>query len=1549
MKLKKQCKKRYKKLRACLIAAAAALALVPAGLAAQPETKDPELYFDVGDPKSATVVTGRSVPLRRDVPFGFATEDLIVMPQGGKTPIEGGITSLFTDNASKTGGVTVDAFFDPSQDKVDETVDPKKLREEKIYTLQTEYVALRAQGTALEKNPALGGSDTGTRYSTIECNDEQAITEYSSCMLTCTRAEMEGEAPGFSLTVPVDGAGVFEQYRGAEVAVTSLSQEYGKPKEIGIVLKKGNEEMHLTLTTQLTYRYVTENMDTGADKGVPVRDNDGKTTPKDPDNYVRMGTTFELSFSMPRSNRLVLTVLTPQAAIGKVEEDIRLSDGVVDTTFVNVADGDSLDRITQDFNLRFKSYRYSNAQFQVEWEWKATHVVENGVTKEIENPDDYADVVSGGNANTEWQKMFVSPREDDVIGKLTATVSYIDTNTQRIVTVSDTLPEKTIVVRGNGIPVDVLRARSLAAEGKWGEGEPKPDIVEKTLSGSIPMRGEKINMDAFCDPIQNYTVKPAGPYQYELDLSMGAKNGAAQYARVEVSGDTNAISLQTKTSNGQPVDYKPGDDIVNPLYGQQGSASGSVRLIITAQRQTADSAQKKADLTVTFYIPDKNGTPQPSSRKFSFTVTTVDNTPSQNSALKALDIRYAEEDSIFAEKTPLEYPFSPDRTTYTGPDGMLHLPYRAQGFYMTPIREDNRGEKPIVVEAFDTERNQPIESMCFEMKSGNESPFIAFPGQEWVGRTVRFVVTVPSQDPREQYITTYVLEVTKDRASEDATLASLGLYFKDDKDLKNNLITNFDPKTLEYRVEIPYSTKELRVRAAANSSQAEGLVITPELSTSGAWGDNDRQWLDNLAQKFADETIVDKDTGALPVRFKVTSEAGTVREYTVLLRRQDPGTDATLKAMAVADSEEAALDYTPAFKPDARTYTLEIPYATRQIKLNLEPNDPNVSEIEVFSMPGGVESGDPVLSLSSGQIKPGAFTAAIDVLARNNETIQQVGYHTFKVVLHAEDPTVSEEYELRVRRAEPSTDAALKSLELSDQERAPIKTFAFHPDETSYSLKVPYETTGVAFTPTASGIGATIQILEGGMMDKIDPYYVGSGMTSKVINLADAGVPKTFSLLITAEDGITQKTYTVAVTREMPSTDARLKALSVENAEDFAPLFIASTTEYSARVTLGAPGVIITATPNHPAATVRINGNVVEGGQPSDLIELIEVTQKIDVEVTAQDGETKMVYTIEFTNENLIEKTSNADLRRLEINYGLMTPNFKPAVTEYDVAVTEKTWSVNIVPKADDPLAEVKVFAGTKEIGDYNGNYAQALQDGENPVTVQVTSPDGTVKKDYTLSIWRNEEDELKNLTPLQPEDIDYENSPNPIVVAIDEYPRVAAGVFTKLKEYPEKSIVFQGNDYSFTFRASDLTRVIPQTEIYDFRMSFVSPDADAIYSLISAQPANGDVLDKTVMMYFWYHGTLPGPATFNISLGSPYANQTLWWHYYNKERGRIDYYGALPSNAGGNISVRVDHFSTYLVTPLHRIAGSEDKSSSVSLQGGGKINPQTRAGEDLS
>lgn len=111
-------------------------------------------------------------------------------------------------------------------------------------------------------------------------------------------------------------------------------------------------------------------------------------------------------------------------------------------------------------------------------------------------------------------------------------------------------------------------------------------------------------------------------------------------------------------------------------------------------------------------------------------------------------------------------------------------------------------------------------------------------------------------------------------------------------------------------------------------------------------------------------------------------------------------------------------------------------------------------------------------------------------------------------------------------------------------------------------------------------------------------------------------------------------------------------------------------------------------------------------------------------------------------------------------------------------------------------------------------------------------------------------------------------------------------------------------------------------------------------------------------MMYFWYHGSLPGPATLNVSLGSKYASDTLYWHYYNQERDRIDYYGYLRSNNKGTIAVTVDHFSTYILTPKHRIAGSEDKqgvidelgqSNGSSLNSSNKTHPYTGAQEGKS
>ena len=90
------------------------------------------------------------------------------------------------------------------------------------------------------------------------------------------------------------------------------------------------------------------------------------------------------------------------------------------------------------------------------------------------------------------------------------------------------------------------------------------------------------------------------------------------------------------------------------------------------------------------------------------------------------------------------------------------------------------------------------------------------------------------------------------------------------------------------------------------------------------------------------------------------------------------------------------------------------------------------------------------------------------------------------------------------------------------------------------------------------------------------------------------------------------------------------------------------------------------------------------------------------------------------------------------------------------------------------------------------------------------------------------------------------------------------------------------------------------------------------------------------------------------MSLGTKYGSRTLYWHYYNQERDRIDYYGTVKSNNKGNFGVVIDHFSTYLISPKHRLAGSEDKRGVVDelgmvleedyelIESGGKVNPNT-------
>ena len=128
-----------------------------------------------------------------------------------------------------------------------------------------------------------------------------------------------------------------------------------------------------------------------------------------------------------------------------------------------------------------------------------------------------------------------------------------------------------------------------------------------------------------------------------------------------------------------------------------------------------------------------------------------------------------------------------------------------------------------------------------------------------------------------------------------------------------------------------------------------------------------------------------------------------------------------------------------------------------------------------------------------------------------------VGSNVITVEVTAEDGNATRTYTVTVTRAAPppSTDATLSSLTLSD---AP---FTFASDTTSYDVNVANRVDETTVRATANDGGASYVMKLGGVTD-----------ADGTVELSVGG--NAVSVVVTAEDGETTKTYTVTVTRADP-------------------------------------------------------------------------------------------------------------------------------------------------------------------------------------------------------------------------------------------------------------------------------------------------------------------------------------------------------------------------------------------------------------------------------
>ncbi|MDC1440383.1 cadherin-like beta sandwich domain-containing protein [Planktomarina temperata] len=401
--------------------------------------------------------------------------------------------------------------------------------------------------------------------------------------------------------------------------------------------------------------------------------------------------------------------------------------------------------------------------------------------------------------------------------------------------------------------------------------------------------------------------------------------------------------------------------------------------------------------------------------------------------------------------------------------------------------------------------------------------------------------------------------------------------------------------------------------------------------------------------------------GSNTVTVQVTAQDGvTTQSYTVAVTRA-ASSDATLSALALSQGS-----LSPSFTSGTLAYTASVAHSVSSLIVTPTTNDANA-------------------------------TATVNGASPATPVTLSVGSNTVTVQVTAQDGT-TQSYTVAVTRA-ASSDATLSALTLSQGSLSP----SFASGTLAYTSSVPNSVSSLIVTPTTNDANATAT--------------VNGASAATPVTLAVGS--NTVTVQVTAQDGTTIQSYTVAVTRAA-SSDATLSALTLSSGS-LSPSFASGTLAYTALVSNSVSSLIVTPTTNDANATATVNG-----ASPATPVTLAVGSNPVTVQVTAQDGSTQS-YTVAVTRA---AASSDATLSALALSSSSLSPSFASGTLAYTASVVHSVSSLIVTPSVNDANATATV----------NGASAATpvnLAVGSNTVTVQVTAQDGTTTQNYTVTVTR--------------------------------------------------------------------------------------------------------------------------------------------------------------------------------------------------------------------
>ena len=486
-----------------------------------------------------------------------------------------------------------------------------------------------------------------------------------------------------------------------------------------------------------------------------------------------------------------------------------------------------------------------------------------------------------------------------------------------------------------------------------------------------------------------------------------------------------------------------------------------------------------------------------------------------------------------------------------------------------------------------------------------------------------------------------------------------------------NLSPFFDPNITAYNAELPKGTESVSVTAIA-----AGVGATVKVNGT------EKQPVSILSKDLEN-----------PVSVEVTAEDGTTKKvYSVVVKI------ITTSQSANADLVRLTLSsgmLSPVFSANTLAYSTELPKDTK--------------EVSVTATAAGINA---TVTVNDDKVDSAKQSSAITLVEGNN---------LITVVVTAENGKIKKTYTITatVLAAEVSPNANLAKLVLSKGNLNP----AFSEDVTSYTSIVSNSDSSITVTPTAVSQKAAVTV---------NTFPVSSGTESQPIILNEG--ENTITIVVTPQDTIKPKTYTLNVTREAAgqSTNANLQSLTLSQGS-LKPVFSSGETDYTAEVSSDVTLITVTPVAESLKATIKVKGETVLSNTASQNITLKEGDNNINIVVTSESGDIK-TYKVNVTRRAAGAST-NADLQTLSLSQGTLVPGFASATFVYTSSVANDVSSITVTPTTSDSKATVTV--NTKAVSSGSPSDAIALSEGANTITVVVTAEDGKATNTYTVTVTR--------------------------------------------------------------------------------------------------------------------------------------------------------------------------------------------------------------------